>query len=175
VLATASGTSAAEIATNVSNSGTFTIRVNNAGSQTNSYRLTLAKTGSPVVVSSGDTGGLLTNGVTTVGTIDTGDLDVWTVSANAGDAVVVRMGQITDVNTFDPWVRVYSPTGVEMSDNFSGTAADEVAFTATNSGTFLVVVGRRQCRPVQRFGRLSADAGQTGSPVVVAPGDTGGP
>jgi len=53
----------------------------------------------------------VTNGVTTIGTIDTGDLDVWTVSANAGDAVVVRMGQITDVNTFDPWVRVYSADG----------------------------------------------------------------
>ena len=175
-LGISSSSSAAEIAVTATNTGTFTVRISdNTGTQTNSYRLTLAKTGASVVVSPGDTGGPLTNGVTYTGTIDTGDLDVWTVTATNGDAIVVRMGRITNVNGFTPWVRVYSPTGVEMSDNISGSVADEAAFTATNSGPFLVVVGDGNATPFSGTGDYRLTMAKTGDPVVVGPGDTGGP
>jgi len=46
VLATSSGSTAAEIAVTATNNGAFTIIVSdNTGTQTGSYRLTLAKTG----------------------------------------------------------------------------------------------------------------------------------
>src|SRR5205823_3820854 len=107
---------AAEVAIRATNTGPFLVVVgdgNGALSGSGIYRLTLAKTGDPVVVGLGDTGGPLTNGLTTVGTIDTGDMDVWTVSATNGDAIVVRMGETNDFSAnFAPWVRIYSPSGV---------------------------------------------------------------
>ena len=69
---------------------------NGALSGSGTYRLTLAKTGDPVVVSAGDEGGPMTNGVMHLGTVLTGDLDLWTFSANSGDALVVRIGKLTD-------------------------------------------------------------------------------
>jgi len=117
LLGSAVGTYGSEVAiTNAPGSGTYggggrwlQRQLSGAGT----YRLTLAKTGGPVVVSAGDTGGPLTNGVTNIGTIDFGDLDVWTVSANAGEAIVVRMGQTNDFTAgfFTPQVRIYSPSG----------------------------------------------------------------
>jgi len=173
-----SGASAAEIAVTATNTGTFTVRVSdNAGTQTNSYRITLAKTGGPVVVSPGDTGGPLTNGLTTIGAIDIGDLDVWTVTATNGNAIVVRMGVTNNVSGyFTPQVRIYSPTGVLLDSAVGADGyAAEVAITATNSGTFLVVVGDGYSTAFPGAGVYRLTLAKTGDPVVIAPGDTGGP
>src|SRR6185295_10834044 len=86
----------------------------------------------------GDDGGPMTNGVMQLGTVLTGDLDLWTFSANSGDALVVRIGELTDTNTFTPWIRLYGPNGKLLDSGF-GALAGEVGATATNSGTFLVV------------------------------------
>src|SRR5207247_2334482 len=101
---------AAEVAVTAGSSGTFLVVAGDfssglAGSGT--YRLTLAKTGTAVVVSPGDQGGPLTNGAMHTGTIDVGDLDVWTVTASAGEAIVVRMGETT--TGVWPQLRIYSP------------------------------------------------------------------
>ncbi len=180
------GSLASEVAVTATNSGTFTVVVTDAnlgfsGDSTNNvgtYRLTLAKTGDPVVVSPGDEGGPLSNGETHTGTTDTGDLDVWTFTANAGESFIVRMGEVTDANArFNPQVRVYGPTGLLLGSN-QQTLAAEVAATATNAGTFTVVVGDANLA-------LSGDSiGDTGtyrltlakSPgaFVVSAGDEGG-
>src|SRR5436309_962312 len=85
----------------------------------------------------------LTNGGNHDGTIQLGDLDLWSFSANAGDRVVVRIGALTSTNNFDPWLRIYGPNGVLIADsgiNHSTQTAEELAVTATNSGTFTVLV-----------------------------------
>ena len=51
--------------------------------------------GDPVVVSAGDDGGPMTNDVMHTGTILTGDLDMWTFTANSGDKLEVRVGKIS--------------------------------------------------------------------------------
>src|ERR1022692_1419578 len=169
------GASAAEVAVTATNSGTFTVVVgdgNGALSGTGNYRLTLAKTGDPVVVSAGDEGGPMTNGVMHTGTISTGDLDMWTFTANSGDALVVRMGEVVDTSSFTPWVRLYGPNGKLLSSSF-GASAGEATATATNSGTFIVVVGDGN-GALSGSGDYRLTLAKTGDPVVVSAGDEGG-
>jgi hypothetical protein len=75
------------------------------------YRLTMVHTPGPITVSAGDQGGPLTNGGMHTGEILQGDVDAWTFTANAGDRISVHIGQITDTDDFQPWIRLWSPTG----------------------------------------------------------------
>src|SRR5204862_61587 len=141
--AVASSATVAEMDVTATNSGTFSVIVDDANGAiaTGTYRLTLAKTGDAVVVAGGDEGGAMTNGVRNTGTISTGDLDVWTFTANTGESIVVRAGEITDASAnFTPWIRLYGPNGALLGSGF-GSLAGEVTARATNSGTFLVVFG----------------------------------
>src|SRR4029078_11196881 len=80
--------SEAEVAKTAPKSGTYTVEVSDAYSgATGEYGITLVKSGSPVV------GGSLTNGAKYTGTIDIGDLHAWTVNADSGNAIVVRIGK----------------------------------------------------------------------------------
>src|SRR5262249_38508652 len=95
LLASSSGAVAAEVTATAASSGTSSVIVEDAaGAATGTYRITLAQSRVAVTVSPGDEGGPLTNGAVQTGTIDVGDLDVWTVTANAGDAIVARMGEM---------------------------------------------------------------------------------
>lgn len=167
----------AEVSLQTTNSGTFQVVVANnpynnaAGNGT--YRLTLAKTGSAVAVASGDEGGQLTNGFAYTGNLPIGDLDAWNFTANIGEAIVVKMGQISDTNSFDPWVRLYGPNGVLIGSSF-GFAAAEVTTRATNSGTFLVVIGNNPYNNDAGSGTYLLKLAKTGSTVIVAAGDEGG-
>ncbi len=173
VLATAFGSVTAEIAVTAASSGTFTVTVDDAGTTaTGTYRLTLAKTGSAVVVSPSDEGGPLTNGAMQTGTIDVGDLDVWTITATAGQAIVVRMGETSA--SLSPWLRIYSPSGGAALGSSFGSAAAEVAVTATTDGTFLVVAGDNSSG-LAGSGAYRLTLAKTGSAVVVSPSDEGGP
>jgi hypothetical protein len=142
-----SGYAAAEIAVTATNTGTFTVVVGDDSrsypyylSDTGTYRLHLALAPEPFVAPVGGDGGPLANGGRGTGTIDVGGLNQWSFTANAGDSLVVRVGELTDVSgLFDPWVRLYSPTGA-LLDSQSGYGAAEIALTATNTGTFTLVV-----------------------------------
>ena len=103
------------------------------------YRLTLAKTGTPVTVSPGDEGGALVNGAMQTGTIDLGDLDVYTVSASIGESIIVRASEVTAGSPLTPWLRIYSPSGALLDSHVTAGGA-EVAVTAASNGTYLVVL-----------------------------------
>ncbi len=169
---------AAEVTVRATNSDTFLVVVGNnpynnaAGNGT--YLLTLAKTGNPIVVSPSDEGGSMTNGVAYQANLPIGDLDAWSFTANVGEAIVVKIGQITDAGSFDPWVRLYGPEGVLVGTSY-GTAAAEVTARATNSGTFLVVIGNNPYHSDAGSGTYLLTLAKTGSPIVVSPGDEGGP
>jgi hypothetical protein len=166
---------ATEIAVTATNTGTFTVVVtDNAGTQTNAYRLTLAKVPGAVVTASGDEGGPMTNGVMHTGTIDSGDLDVWTFSANTGDALTVRMGETINGSSLTPGLRLYGPTGVLLDSFAAGGVAAEVSVRATNSGTFTVVVGDNSSF-LTGSGAYRLTLGKTGDLIVILPGDEGGP
>ena len=175
LLGSSSGAVAAEVTAGATNGGTFTVVVSAGSSgQTGAYRLSLAQTGSPVMVSPGYQGGPMTNGVMNLGTILTGGLEAWTFAATNGDNLVVRMGRITDTNTFSPLLRLYDPSGALLGTGYYGGVAVEVATRATNSGTFLVVAADGN-GVLSGSGDYRLTLAKTGDPVVVSPGQQGGP
>lgn len=144
LLGTQSTATAAEIAVTATNTGTFTVTVSDGSSthnQAGNYRLTLIKPGLPSVTSPNDEGGALTNGLAVTGSIEQGDLDLWTFKANSGDTMVVRMGELVAGSTLTPSLRLYGPDGVLLAQYGASAVAAEVAVRATNSGTFSVIAG----------------------------------
>jgi len=147
LLGSNAGDLAAEVATTALEGGTFLVVVSDGNlshsgdsyGNTGTYRLHLAQSPGALTTSANDEGGELVNGATQPGTIHAGDLDLWSFTANTGDALVVRVGEVTDAGNFEPWVRVYGPTGTLLGSN-AGDVAAEVATTALDSGTFTVVV-----------------------------------
>ena len=144
LLGSQSTATAAEIAVTATNTGTFTVTVSDGSgthNQAGDYRLTLIKPGSPSFTGVNNGGGALTNGLAATGNINQGTMDLWTFNANLGDTIVVRMGELVAGSTLTPYLRLYGPDGVLLAQYGSSGAAAEVAFRATNSGTFSVVAG----------------------------------
>ena len=114
------------------------------------------------------------NGSTETGTISTGDIDAWTFTASAGEAIVIRVGEVTDTSgNFEPWVRLYSPTGTLLDSGF-GASAGEVTATAPANGVYLAVVGDGN-GALSGTGDYRLTLAMTGSPIVITSGDEGGP
>lgn len=173
------GSDAVEVAFTATTSGTFTVYVDDFSSNaTNYYRINLVKTGSPLFVSLGDEGGPMTSGLTHYGTITIGDLDAWTVSATAGETIIVRMGETNDFGGFYPRVRIYSPNGILLSPYFGswGNYAGEISVTASNTGDFIVVAGDNNAtQSLSGTGNYRIKLAKIGAPFSVSPNDEGGP
>ncbi len=174
-----SGDVAEEIALTATNGGTFTVRVSDGNyggfTGTGTYQLNYLKMPASYEVSSGDEGGALTNGTQNVGTIDVGDLDVWNFSANTGDSLVIRVGQLSALGYFNPWLRLYGPDGALIGTGASGgSVAQEIALTATNGGTFTVVVADGSYSDFGGTGTYQLNYLRTPTSYVVSPGDEGG-
>jgi alpha/beta superfamily hydrolase len=157
--------------------GTYTVVVatgDAAGTGTGTYQLTLAKSPGAFVVPAGDEGGPMTNGANHTGTIHLGDLDQWTFQANAGDAISLAIGEVTDNNNFTPWIRLRSPDGAQLGSGFGTLTGYINVGSAPLTGTYSVIVA-------------TGDAGGTGTGTyqltlarspgafVVPAGDEGGP
>src|SRR5678815_3242343 len=92
------GVSATEVTARATNAGTFTVVAGDFSSGyagTGNYRLSMIKPTGPLAISGGDEGGSLTNGLTHVAGIETGDMDAWVFNANTGENIVVRIGETT--------------------------------------------------------------------------------
>jgi len=75
------------------------------------------------------------------GMIDTGDIDVWSFSARAGDIISIDVTELTAGSPLTPQLRLYGPNGTLLR-SFSGAATAQFAnFVAPTNGTYLVVVG----------------------------------
>src|SRR5882672_1568520 len=84
--------------------------------------------------------GPIASGETLTGTISpVGDSDTWTFSANTGDAIVIRVGEITQSGSFTPRIRLFGPSAVLLA-TASGSVAAEIAVSAASSGTFTMIV-----------------------------------
>jgi len=171
-IASAQGALAAEIAVTATNTGTFTLIADDAvgTSATGTYRLSLAKAPGTVFLTPGDEGGPMTNAFQHTGTNLVGDLDLWTFSANAGDAIVLRMGAAA----YNPWIRLYGPDGVLVGQAFDGSFGirdADLRTQATNSGTFTVIAGSLDVIASGSYILTLAHVPET---ITVSPGDHGG-
>jgi len=118
------------------NSGTFTAIVSSHfldGAGT--YTLILAKMPGTFVLSPGDQGGGMTGSGSYNGHIAVGDLDIWVFTACKGDAINLQLY----TTNFNGNLHLYGPTGALLAKS-DGATADTIAYTATNSGAFTVLV-----------------------------------
>ncbi len=139
---------------------------------TGTYRLTTTRTPGPITVSPGDQGGALGNGSLASGEILEGDVDVWTITATAGDRIGVHVGEVTDTGDFQPWIRLWGPNGQSLGNTWNVSAAS-IEAVAPTSGTYLVLVASAD-PGVDGTGTYRLTATHTPGPIVVSPGDQGG-
>src|SRR4029079_10284067 len=93
-------------------SGTYTVVVSETHfylstsvSTPDTYALNFARAPGEIQTSPGDEGGPLINGTKSNGTIDIGDLDVWSFTANSGDSIQLRVGG----DNLVPQIDLYGP------------------------------------------------------------------
>lgn len=141
------GTLVVPVAERAPSSGAYTVVVNGGGhvnGNTNGsgpYRLMLAKTGGPIVITPGNAGGPMTNGWMNTGNLNLGEVDAWTFNGNSNANIIVRMGNADTNGTLDPYLRIYAPGGLLLqSVGDYGAKAEEVDTRTTNSGQFLVIL-----------------------------------
>jgi hypothetical protein len=137
------GNTAAALEFTATQTGTYQIRVDDAGTDgTGTYQLFLFKAPGDFVVPSGDDGGALVNGENHQGTVHLGDLDIWSFTASTGNSILLTIGELTDDAVgggFFPEIRLYNPDGSLATSTFGNTAAS-LAHTATQTGRYLVVI-----------------------------------
>jgi hypothetical protein len=126
------------IAYTATNSGTFTVLVSSAVTRgAGTYALHLAQVPEPFIVPAGDEGGPMTNGGNYIGAITLGDLDMFTFTANTRDSINLRLGTTNFVGR----LQLYGPNGALLDTVGSYPDRDDlITYTATNSGTFTVLV-----------------------------------
>jgi len=112
------------------NDGVFTAVVTSYGPGAGAYTLRLAEMPEPFSVPAMP----LVNGSGNPGTLALAGLDIWTVSANVGDNVVLRLG----TTNFTGFLSVYEPDGTLL--NYGAGGDVPLSFTATNAGAFTVIV-----------------------------------
>ena len=183
VIATVTGSLAAQIAVNAPLTATYDVLVRDSnisrpGTALGSYTVTLAKIPAALVVHAGDQGGAMTNGANHTGSIYVGDLDAWTFTAALGDYITLAVGEVPpgeiDPN-FVPWIRLIGPTGTVVS-SAQGALAAQIATAAPLSGTYTVLVSDSA---ISREPSHSADyvltMVKTNAALTVPNGDEGGP
>ncbi len=160
----------ASISVRTTNSGTFTVVAQSYSyNYTGPYELTFARTTGSFVVSPGDDGGALVNGAANAATNTLGDIDLWTFTATAGDTLALRVG----APGFRPWLNLYGPGGA-LAATAGGVSADHdaaVFLTATNTGTFMVVM---QSFYFDGAGPYTLHLARLPGSFTTSPGDEGG-
>jgi len=86
-------------------------------------------------------GGPVTLGAAMPGTITQGDLDVWTVSATAGEHITLNISETSETDDFRPWIRLRSPSGAVLGNTSGLTSAAITNVTVPTTGTYLILVG----------------------------------
>jgi hypothetical protein len=114
------------------------------------------------------------NGSTHAGTILSGDLDVWTFTANANDRIAIHIGETSDPLDFRPWIRLWAPNGASLGDTWNVVAAQIDDAIAPVTGTYLVLVASADAG-VEGTGTYQLTMTHTPGPVSITPGDEGGP
>jgi hypothetical protein len=155
------------IAYTATNSGTFTVLVSSAATDgVGTYVLNLAQMPEPFIVPADEEGGPLTNGAAATGTNTLGGQQMWTFTANKGDSINVRLG----TTGFYGEIQLFGPNGALLSE--ANTYYDDlIAYTATNSGTFTVLVSSAATDGV---GTYVLNLAQMPESFIVPSGDPGG-
>ncbi|MEP7346134.1 MAG: hypothetical protein ABI877_12735, partial [Gemmatimonadaceae bacterium] len=135
-------TTVAQVNVTATETGTYTLAIGTADAGndgTGTYTLTLAKAPGAFVVSPGDQGGAISNGVQ-AGSIAVGDLDMWSVTATQGSPLSLTVSKVSGTADYTPWIRLVSPSGAVIGNTWNSTSAT-VNVAAPLTGTYTVILG----------------------------------
>jgi hypothetical protein len=118
--------------------GTYYAVVRHAGDDfIGSYGLTMVRFPATQVVD-GDSGPI-TSGQRFFGNIDFGDMDVYTVSATAGESLQLAVGDLGG-SAFFPHVQIYAPNGIRLAESSGQSGAGIDLQNVPQTGTYYAVV-----------------------------------
>ncbi|HVM48797.1 MAG TPA: hypothetical protein VMU04_12270 [Candidatus Acidoferrum sp.] len=119
------------------NNGTFSVLVSSYYRDgIGTYALHLAQFPEAFGVPGGDQGGPMTGAGKYTGALSLGDLDLWAFTACAGDSISIQLNS----TNFQGNLRLYGPTGALLKTAGGDSTIWNLAYTATNCGTFGVLV-----------------------------------
>ncbi len=130
---TATGSQVANLSWNATVTGTYTVVVFDGGTgvQTGNYELHYAR------APGANEHGALVNGGLKAGALTVGDLDSYTFTANAGQALLLSVARTS--GAFDPVLYLYDPSGRHIR-TATGSQVANLSWNATVTGTYTVVV-----------------------------------
>jgi RHS repeat-associated protein len=175
-LTEADGYRAAHVEWRASQKGTYRVVVfsgDTPNEGAGDYQLTAAMTLASFKVPPGDQGGPLANGANYNGTIHRGDLDQWSLTAKAGEVILLSVGETGgDVAGFVPLVQLYGPDGAHLGQDW-GYRAAFLSRTAPVTGAYRVVVVSGDT-PYEGAGNYQITIAHPPEPFTVPGGDEGG-
>lgn len=136
------GSAVAQVNVVAPETGTYTVAIGTAdpgNDGTGTYTLTVAKAPGAFVVSPGDQGGAISNGLQT-GSIAVGDLDMWSVTATVGSPIALTVSEVSGTADYTPWIRLVAPNGAVIGNNWGATSAS-VNIAAPSTGTYTIILG----------------------------------
>jgi len=112
--------------------GTYTILASDfLGDDPGEYNLTLERLNP-------GSGPSISFGQTVSGNLVVGGLDTYTFSATAGNRVIIRMSQTSDI-FLTPQIRLYSPDGTELNSSWHGWSAEIISDPLPTTGTYTIL------------------------------------
>jgi hypothetical protein len=136
------------LASQATNSGTFTVLVCSLGfGGIGTYGLHFAEFPEPFVVPAGNEGGAMTSGANQTGVITFGDLDMWRFTACKGDLINLML----KTTNFNATLQLFGPNGATLKTLQDGTVFN-ISYAATNCGTFTVLVRSYQTDDTGTYG-----------------------
>ena len=174
-LANNSGLISADVSFQTEIAGDYFVVIKEASADvpaSGSYALYFANVSEDFIVPEGDNGGQLINGGVASGTIDLGDIDIWTFTSSANESVLLQIGETQDAGGFDPQLLLYDPLGNLVATNF-GTIASDLFVSTPISGVYRVIV-KEASADVPSSGSYNLYYTNTGQAVETPQEDQGG-
>src|ERR1051325_2566509 len=117
--------------------------------------------------------GAMINGDNNNGSISgSGEIDVWTFTASAGDSISLSVG-VVGTPTLRPKIQLQNPSSVEIASD-EGVTLAQVDITAPSNGTYTVLISSGAGVPTGTGSYVLILAKIPGA-FIVPPGDEGGP
>jgi hypothetical protein len=115
--------------------GTYTILVvDHWGTNEGGFNLTLERL-------SPESGVPISNGQPVSGTLLAGDLDVYGFTTAAGSRLRIRVNQTSKAGIFYPEIRLYSPAGKKLQDEWAGQTLSLLTEALPSAGIYTLLIG----------------------------------
>jgi hypothetical protein len=172
VVATSSSATTAYVEATAAAAGTYTLVVREAdNATTGEYRLHFAKlphAGGATDPADGEGKALASHTTTTASIATLGDFDLYAVTAAVGDRLILSAGEGATAANFEPYLRLYGPTGALVAESSSSNAA-YIEYAALAAGTYNLLVREAENTSTGEYRLHAARLPQ--APIVADPAD----